>query len=717
MLVILVVSVGASTLRASQAQLHSFEGYASLSKGDLEDAALTGAGDITLGYGLAKVADALPGPVLALAPGEDGAVYAATANPARIWRVRKGEKPKLVAELKKPLITALLIQRPGELVALTAPSGAAEFIDAASGAVKRRVEYKAARAVLGASVLGTTIYAVGGGDEGVLLRLQPGATAFETLAVVKESYLRTITARATRSGPQIVVGGANEGIVYAWTGERLRALVDAEPSEVTALAISARGEIFAALVDADGKLSEGATERDRDGEAPAPKTKPRKVKSAEVWRISPDGRSEVLFQSKAYGAYALALAERGRKLYVGAGAKGRVYAIDPAGKLAASVVASTQEHEEIVALLADGAGGLWAGTAHGGAVLHMDRARVRQAAFSTPPLDAGALARFGMVHVQKRLPEGTSVTVQLRTGNTKTPDDTWSAFSPALTADGVPAAPAGRYAQLRLVLSRTKENSPLVSGASLAYLVDNRAPELSRIDVLTPGWKVTSQQREPNDARSVTFSKEPFKKFVGPVSGVLPELSERPSGKQVAEAGYQTVYAWAEDPDQDALRYQFYLGKVSEGGEIERWQLVKPWSTEPFLSYDASRSADGAYRVRVEVDDLLTNGPIRVRSDELQSNVFTVSHRPPSLSDVATRALEGGVRLRFRATATLPLVAIRCAVNGGEWVPIDPADGMVDGREERVDVLLPAVSAADAISCEAVDQALNMVRVDVKSAS
>lgn len=699
---------------ASQPRVHSVDGYADFAAGELEGTSLGGDGVVRVGPAISKWATDLPGPALAVVRGGDGAVYAATANPGRVWRVTAGKKPELVVDLKKPLITALLVTGPRELVALSAPDGGAHFIDLGGKKAPRVVEAKGVKALLGGAALDGTVYAVGGGDEGVLLRLPAGAAAFETLATVKETYLRSVAARGTRAGPVVVAGGADEGVVYRWEKDRLRALVDAAPSEVTALSISERGDVFAALVDADGKLSQGATDRDKDDdEAARKKAKPRKVKSSEVLRLGRDGRVEVLFQSKAHGAYALALVDGERRLLVGTGAQGRIYDLDPEGKRAGGVLASTHGHDEVVALAPDKQAGLLVGTAHAGGVFAVSSTPAKQGVYLSPALDASALARFGMIHTKRRLPEGAQVRVQLRTGNTKTPDETWSPFSPALVADGVANAPPGRYAQLRFELSRSGREGPELFGARLSYLVDNRPPEVARVEVLAPGWKVVASQREPSESRSVTFNQDPFKRYLDRGGGRLPELDERPGGKQTPSPGWRTVYAWVEDPDNDALRYRFFLGRVDGRGAVERWELVKDWSEEPFYSYQASRLGDGEYRVRVEADDLLTNGPLRALADDGLSPVFKVAHARPRFVEARATKTRDGYRVRFSVESALPLAAVRCSAGGDEWIPLDAADGIVDAAKERFDVGLPGRELFASVSCEAVDEGMNESRVDL----
>jgi hypothetical protein len=694
---------------ASQSEIHVVEGLRDLLKGDLDGTAVGPDGVVRVGPAVKVLGDGLTGPVLAVTRGGDGAVYAATAAPGRVWRIVDGKAPEAILDLEKPLVTALLPVGKGKLVALTAPEGGAEVIDLATRKAQS-IPAKDAKLLLAGTVLDDVVYAVGGGEEGVLLKLAPGAKAFEVVARTKEAQLRSVAAAKVGGAVKIVVGGGDDGVVYEVNGGKVRALVDANPGEVSALAIGADGSVYAAAVDGEGKLSKGATAKvkegdDDDKDKKRPKPKARKVKSAEIWRIDPRGRATLLWQSKDHGAYALALVDG--RLLAGTGPEGRIYQIDPAGGQPAGVLLRMKDRDEVTSLRAE-AGGLLFGTAHTAAVVQAsklsDRTAAKGATYLSKALDANALSRYGAVVARGR----GDIKLSVRTGNTKEPDDTWSAWtaSPA-------EAPAGQYAQVRAVLAA----GAALEGLSLSYLNDNRAPEIDRVEVLAPGWKVVATHRDQPETRSVTFNEKPFARYLDRRGGQNPKLEERPFGKQSFDAGYRTVYAYVEDPDKDALRYRFSLGKVGPDGNVKTWSPMKAWSEEPFVSFEASRLADGEYRVKVEVDDLPTNGPARKLGDVETSPVFVVSHAAPRLSGAqATRApAKGTVRVKLEVAAALPLTVVRCSANGGEWMPLDPRDGIIDGKSESFDVEMEAgaAGALNAVSCEVYDEALNFNRIDI----
>ncbi|HMF13790.1 MAG TPA: hypothetical protein VKE94_15835, partial [Gemmataceae bacterium] len=74
--------------------------------------------------------------------------------------------------------------------------------------------------------------------------------------------------------------------------------------------------------------------------------------------------------------------------------------------------------------------------------------------FTSSVYDAGRIATWGLANWTANLPVGTTVTVQTRSGNTATPDSTWSAWT-NVTNGGTVASPGGRFLQYRVVLSST----------------------------------------------------------------------------------------------------------------------------------------------------------------------------------------------------------------------------------------------------------------------
>jgi hypothetical protein len=115
---------------------------------------------------------------------------------------------------------------------------------------------------------------------------------------------------------------------------------------------------------------------------------------------------------------------------------------------------------------------------------------VASAAASTPPLQVDWMRQVGGVYTSKvfdatqtvswktvnwtaNVPAGTSLVVQIRSGNTATPDGTWSAWAAATSGGAVPS-PSSRYLQYRVVLVTTDPNqTPTLADALATPVLDD----------------------------------------------------------------------------------------------------------------------------------------------------------------------------------------------------------------------------------------------------
>ena len=100
------------------------------------------------------------------------------------------------------------------------------------------------------------------------------------------------------------------------------------------------------------------------------------------------------------------------------------------------------------------------------------------AVWTSKVLDAGLRATFGRLAWRS---EG-QVEIETRTGNTETPDTTWSAWSKPLTAPGDTSSPPGRYVQMRARFG--KDAKAVVREVVLSFVTDNARAIVTSIDAV-----------------------------------------------------------------------------------------------------------------------------------------------------------------------------------------------------------------------------------------
>jgi hypothetical protein len=89
--------------------------------------------------------------------------------------------------------------------------------------------------------------------------------------------------------------------------------------------------------------------------------------------------------------------------------------------------------------------------------------------FTSVVFDAGGVATWGTARWTANLPSATTLVVQTRSGNSATPDSTWSSWT-SVSNSGQISSPSGRYLQYRLVLTTNKPTAtPTLFGIDFSW--------------------------------------------------------------------------------------------------------------------------------------------------------------------------------------------------------------------------------------------------------
>lgn len=373
-----------------------------------------------------------------------------------------------------------------------------------------------------------------------------------------------------------------------------------------------------------------------------------------VYRIAPDGTAKEIFGAKAL---IYSLGWRGGQLVVGTGPEGRLYGVDPDGEN--EVPLARLDCAQVLALVPDGSGGLIAGLGGPGAVIALPDANVPEGEWTSEVLDAKQPARLGSVQWQGDAPEGTSLAFEARQGATAEPDDSWTPWGPA--KDGAASGTPRRYAQVRARLAtKDPKATPTLRSVSLAYQTLNLSPEIEKIEV--------------------------------------PDLS---AGNGSTSAGKLELRWTATDPNGDELQHRVQIRR--EGWPD--WILLTPKPLgEAKYTLDTTTLPQGRYRVRILVSDRQANAEGEAREAERVSEPFLLDREAPQLT-----IREEGDRLAVVAEDKLTRITKAAyAVDGGEWTPIFPEDGLADSMRETFSIPLKDLGpGSHVIMVRAVDAAGN----------
>ena len=103
--------------------------------------------------------------------------------------------------------------------------------------------------------------------------------------------------------------------------------------------------------------------------------------------------------------------------------------------------------------------------------------------FTSRVFDAGGTATWRNLDYTSAAPAGTSLSLEVRTGDTPTPDGTWSAFAPVANGADIPGV--SRYLQYRAMLTSSDSNAtPELQSVGIGYSV-NAPPTITSANSIT----------------------------------------------------------------------------------------------------------------------------------------------------------------------------------------------------------------------------------------
>lgn len=654
--------------------------------GDPETTSIDAHGQITMGPEIAALGRASERAVVCLISGPGGVLYAGTAG-GEIVRAGPGNEIKVIAKERDKVISALVLHQ-GTLYAATSPDGAILSV-APDGQTK--VFYDPAAKYVWAILSDGADLVVATGEPGQVLRVSPGGKA-TTVLDPGETHIRALLHHPKRG---LIAGGGQKGIVYQIGKDKPFALYDSDMEEVTALAVDAKsGDLYAAFASEskpgtiDPEKSIGAV----SGDGPDSDASP--IKGSEVVRITEAGRADVLWASKREGALGLTFDERGRRLYVAAGThqkgRGRIYAVEIADRDRLLLQARLEPPMATTVLLGSD-GTLFAGTGPVGQLFRIGPGLRKESTYLSSEQDLGRVSRIGRLWFDADVPPGATVQVAARSGNTKEKDKTWSPWSSEVTVKegGNVELPDGRFLQIRARLVAPPAASgtgaggkaPVVKSLHASVVRMNVAPTVQEVFLLRRGVYLARMPREEDREKTVTLSRSTL-------AGLRKETDDEDSRsvrvRQGVRPGWLTMSWRAEDPNGDELIYRLEVRRLDE--PATGWRVVANDLLDGFYSFDSRAYADGRYQFRLTASDRPANPPRSALSDHNDSEPLTIDNTPPRIANLRASS-PGAGRLHVEADAqdgTSPLETAEFAINGGPWLMMPAADGLLDARQEKL---------------------------------
>ena len=662
--------------------------------GELDGLSVTGDGRLVLAPSFDVLFDTGEPIVFAAAADSGGNVYIGTGHNGKVFKVGSDGDATVLADLDGLDVMALTVSDDGVIFAATSPNGRVYRITA-DGSVDIFFE-PGVRYIWSLVIDGSGRLLVATGDDGVIYRVDSERRS-EILYDSEETHILTM---AVDSDGNIIAGGDPRGYVYriSDSGEPF-VLYDSSMREVRSVVVAEDGTIYAAVLSSGGGVPrnnsdavservvpgaavsvtvEGARDgfraqrvqtlsstanpdgRGGGGTLPAEGTGSGGPRSR-ILAITPEGAVDQVWESN--DELVLSLLPYGDGLLFSTGTDGRIYSLEPPER--ATLLLESSE-EQTTGLLSHG-DRLFATSANAGRLFAVGSGARDTGSFHSTVRNTGATSSWGKV-----VWSGSGAELLTRSGNTSSPDSTWSTWEP-IANDGSVLSPNARFLQWRAVLAADTAEDPMLTSVRIPYLQQNFRPEVINVNVLRSGIALETLNTTNNNAGAAG----------GPAGGrvlgrVLPN-APRTATRTVVRPGAQSFNWTATDENEDTLVYSIWYRGENEG----EWKRLDGDLADSFYTVEPDTLADGTYVFRIVASDVGSNPPDLALVGAMETAPFAIDQTPPVVT-VEQRGVDGGrVRLNIGASdGTSTLKQAEISVDAGRWRPVFPEDGIIDSQSE-----------------------------------
>lgn len=401
---------------------------------------------------------------------------------------------------------------------------------------------------------------------------------------------------------------------------------------------------------------------------------PGKGGASELYFLAPDGLPRQIWTSKFTG-HSLAL--KGEHALVGTGDDGYLFEIDSQGRASLIVKVSSGQ---ITKLVTGSDGKLSLLGSNPGAVWSLSKDKNKEGVYESDVFNSNFFVRWGAFDVTGNIPEGSSVSVQTRSGNTSSPDKSWSEWK-SLDKTSV-TSPSAQYLQYRLELKGSPDLT--VNDVAFFYQPFNLPPVISSVEVISS--KQTPfpiQFNAPGMTPAMVAAQlvglpinrnTPQPAPPGDMPAQMP-MMQQPKAIGAPARGLHLAFWNASDPNQDPLLFKVFY--KSEGDES--WHLLDENLDIPFFMWDTTGWPDGNYTLRIEANDSLSNAPAEVKTAEDTSRRFQIDNTPPVMSGLQVN----GRQATFTVSDNLSVIkSVTVSTDGIHYLPLAPVQGILDSKQK-----------------------------------
>src|SRR5712691_2475902 len=672
-LALAAVCAGVSLSYAANPTFWQISNEAEFARGDVENLSIDGYGRLTLGPSTTSIYEASAPFLWSMISAPDGKIY----------KIDAAGKSSVLFDPPDKYIWGLAVDKAGDVFAATGDKGVVYKITPdGKGSVFYRTKTTHA---ISLAIESDGHLLVGTESPGRLFRLDANGKPF---VLLDSPYNEIHTLRLDPKG--VIYAAAVSG---AGGSTPLSPPSNPEPATPVTATVSVSTEITAIAIAEpapQGGAATSASERTNTGPS-----------AGGVYRITPEGVWDLIWSSREDSPYDVALEPDGGVL-IGTGNKGKIYRLF--GDPLQPTLLTRATAQQVTALLRDGDGKVTFTTSNPGKILRLSPARADRGTYTSDVRDAQTIATWGAIRWQAAAPQGTRVEISTRSGNTRTPDETWSDWTaPYAAQEGTPiSSPRARYLQWRAVLTGSKGDAPLLTSVTAAYLPRNIRPEVVSITINPPGT-VFQRPFPTGDPEIAGFDGDVPDRRNTPQPG--PGTAGPNVGRRVYQKGLLTFTWRAQDENRDQLIYDVFYRREGE----TTWKPLKRALTDEIVVWDTSSVPNGRYVIRVVASDAPSNAPSTSLTGALESTAFDIDNTPPVITVTSVGRQAGRLTIAFDVRDENSTVQkAEYSLDGDRWQTIYPKDGIPDSRFEQFELVLDGEPGTHGVIIRATD-ALNNV--------
>jgi len=627
-----IVLMAFSLLHPVEVKKKEVRDFSGFEKGTFRDTGVKDSGELFLSLKSSRMKGPGKEYYLGADISEKGDLYLGTGHNAALYRIGKDGKVTEMFSAQEPEIYAVLAGSGGTVYAGSSPRGKLFLV---SGTNKSKEFFNPDEKYiwdLKEDRAGNIICAVGG--SGGVYRIDKSGNSRKLFS--GDSHILSLFIEPDNS---IIAGSGGSGILYRIRSGKSRVLCDSPFDEINGITgdnegniwFSASKEIEKPKPGSGGAISLSAFSKKKNTPGD---------RSALYLRHS-GGEVEEMWSSPDETIYSLAPDRKSGGVLIGTGNRGRIYRVKKDGSYSLIYEGESAQTFRILP-----------GSAHftviynnTSSIVKLDNYPASRGSYRSEVFNLGVQSSAGRLYWDA-LPGGTnSATLFVRSGNTSSPDSTWTEWSPPFNDRGNSTIQRSgyKYFQVRVnLISTPSVKNPGITGFRFYYNQKNLKPRVRNIRI---------RFAVPN--RETAGSKKP-----APV---------RKNTLNITWSG--------DDPNKDELQYSLYLKKINGKHWINFRKDLKAQKT----GLNTELYEDGDYVLKIVADDSPTNSPATFRRDTLISRKFTIDSTAPVLTDFTA----SGGQIAFNVKDASSVISrVQYSLDGKKWSPLDPVDGICDSGSE-----------------------------------